>query len=137
ALPREGGDKYLLRGPGLPPQGMPLSEPEPKPEDQGRERFLPVSQAVLPGNYLVYSVRNERQDVLDGFSMDVRPDESLLTPRVPKEEIEELFGKDSVLDMEHGVSLREAISKKPQPVELLPYLMLALLIFLAVENILA
>src|SRR5207245_8050860 len=59
------------------------------------------------------------------------------TPRVPKEVIEEFLGKDSVLDLEHNTSLREAIDRKPKPVELLPWLMLALLLFLAIENIYA
>lgn len=138
AVPLRGdpGDKYVLRGPGQSAQGATLSVPEAKPEDKNRERFLPITRAVLPGNYLVSSVRNDRETVLEGFSLDVRSDESILVPRVPKEIIEETLGKDSVVNVDHGMSLKDAISKKSQPIELLPYLMLALLVFLAVENVL-
>jgi hypothetical protein len=132
-VPRDAGNKFLLRGPGQPVQGKPLSLP---PEDrETKERVLAINQAELPGNYVVLAVRNDRQEILEAFSMNVKPEESNLS-RVPKEEIEEVLGKDSVLGVEHNLSLKEAINKKPQSIELLPYLMLLLLLFLAGENLL-
>jgi hypothetical protein len=135
-LPREGGDQYTLRGPGQPPQGQLLAPPEP-PADakENADRFLPITQARVPGNYVVNVVRNQRVEVLEAFSLNIRPEESLLVPRVPKEEIEEVLGKDTVVDIEHKESLKAAISNKPQPIDWLPYLMLLLLVFLALENL--
>jgi hypothetical protein len=135
-LPRDGGEQFLIRGPGMKPQGDLLSAPDAEARSKG-DLALPISRAKLQGNYQVFSIRNEKQEILEAFSLNVKPEESLLTPRVPKEEIEEFLGKDSVLDLEHNTSLREAIDRKPKPVELLPWLMLALLLFLAIENIYA
>jgi hypothetical protein len=134
---KEDGTSFSLTGPGLPPQGQPLSAATPDADSGSQERRLSITQAVLPGNYTVATVRGGKQETFERFSLNVRPEEGLLTPQVPKEEIEAVLGLDSVLDVEHGLSLRDAIARKPQPIDLLPWLMLALLVFLAVENLLA
>ncbi len=58
--------------------------------------------------------------------------------RVPVEEIETVLGKDAVLPLGRTVSLRDALTgRKAPPVELLPYLMMAVLLTLTVEGFLA
>ncbi len=136
-LGREGGEQFILRGPGLPPQGVSLTPPEKAPDEkEPAERVLPISRAVLPGNYVVSVVRQQKTEPFEAFSMNVRPEESQLEPRLSKDDIEAVLGKDTVLSLDHNLSLRDAISRRPQPVELLPYLMLALLLVLAAENFL-
>jgi hypothetical protein len=132
---KEEGLSFLLSGPGLPSQGSLLSPAKDDKENSRRE--LSIDRAVLPGNYTVAAIRDGKQEPFERFSLNVRPEEGVLTPQVPKEEIEAVLGRDSVLGVEHGLSLRDAIDRKPQPIDLLPWLMLALLVFLAVENLIA
>ncbi|MBI1913255.1 MAG: BatA domain-containing protein [Planctomycetes bacterium] len=134
---KEDISSFALSGPGLPPQGVVLALAPPEGGKAIPERQLSISRAVLPGNYTVAAVRGGKQETFERFSLNVRPEEGLLTPQVPKEEIEAVLGRDSVLGVEHGLSLRDAIDRKPQPIDLLPWLMLALLVFLAVENLVA
>src|SRR5262249_47057191 len=136
---KEDGSSFSLTGPRLEPQGKLLSAANPDAADGGQERRLSITRglAVLPGNYTVSAVRGGKQETFERFSLNVRENEGERTPQVRKEEIEAVLGRDSVLDVEHGLSLRDAIAGKPQPIDLLPWLMLALLVFLAVENLLA
>ena len=120
---------FKLYGPGLPVQGMSLNAPT--------GRSLPISRAEQAGNYRVDAVRNNRTEVLGRFSVNVRAAENRLLPRVEVKEIEEVLGPDSVLTPKHGLSLSDALAGKRQPTPLMPALMLGLLIFLAVENLLA
>jgi hypothetical protein len=95
---------------------------------------LTIAQPLTPGNF---TVRDGKEKVLAGFSANVRPEESLLE-RVPVEEIEAVLGKDAVLPVGRTVSLRDALAgRKAPPVELLPYLMMAVLLALTVEGLLA
>src|SRR5262249_3080646 len=72
-----------------------------------------------------------------GFSVNVPPEESNLT-QVPPEQIEALLGPKAVLPVGHNINFRDALQGHwSQPVELLAYLMNGLLLFLAVENLLA
>jgi Aerotolerance regulator N-terminal len=137
-LDRPAGASFTLTGPGLPPQGIALTIPPTKPEgDPAAGRLLPISRAVLPGNYSVTELNNVVRAPFERFSLNVRPEESVLSPPVEKEIIEGQLGKDSLLTVEHGLSLRDAIARKPQPLDLLPWLMLALLLFLGLENLVA
>ena len=130
------GATFTLSGPGLPPQGVILNVPP--ADDTGKAgRSLPITRAVQPGNYAVTATREGKTRPFERFSLNVRPEESQLTPQVPKEEIEQALGEGSLLPVEHNLSLREAINNKPQPIELLPWLMLLLLVFLAIENLVA
>ena len=126
---------FTLRGPGLPPQGVVLNLP-PADEPGKVGRRLPITRAVLPGNYAVLAARQGQAKTFERFSLNVRPEESQLTPQVPKEEIEAVLGPDSLLPVEHNLSLH-AINSKPQPIELLPWLMLLLLLLLLGENLIA
>jgi hypothetical protein len=118
---------YLLDGPGLA-----VAETNVKAKEGDTHLSLP--QAVVPGNY---AVRDAEKRLVAGCSLNVRPDESNLE-RVPAEEIEAALGKDTLLQVGRTVSLKEALqSLQPPPLELLPWLMMAVLIVLTVESVLA
>ncbi len=121
---------FKLFGPQV--NGILLSEP-PAPDGKPREPDLPITRARQPGNYLV---KDNKEGMLGAFSLNVRPDESLLE-RVPVADLEQVLGEGSVLAVDHGTSLKDALNRRPQPVELLPWLMLLLLLFLALEPVLA
>lgn len=98
------------------------------------DNVLPLPQAVSAGNYVVRDANNR---VVAGCSLNVHPRESNLE-RVPADEIESILGKDTLLQVGRSISLREALAGlRPPPVELLPWLMMAVLIVLAVESLLA
>jgi hypothetical protein len=57
---------------------------------------------------------------------------------MPTERIEALFGPESVLPVDHKTNLHDALqSHWSQPIELLPWLMILVLLLLAIENLLA
>jgi hypothetical protein len=100
------------------------------PLDAGQ---LPVPQAQAAGNYLVLDGKGQP---VAGFSLNVVAAESDLE-RVPVEELEAVLGKDSVIAVGRSVSLSDALkTRRPPPIELLPYLMILLLIVLALESLL-
>jgi hypothetical protein len=118
---------YTVTGPGLAGAERNLKTP-------GEAGPLPVPQALAAGNYLVLDGKGQP---VAGFSLDVSPLESDLE-RVPAEELEAVLGKNVILPVGRSVSLREALAmSRPPPVELLPYLMMALLVVLALESLLA
>src|SRR5262249_8162670 len=97
------------------------------------ETVLHLTKAAMPGNVNLFG---EGQPVA-GFSMKAPPEESQLTP-VPAEQIEALFRDNAILRVDPKSSLQEALQGHwTQPVDLLPYLMILLLLALAVENLLA
>ncbi len=118
---------YTVRGPGLTGTLAIVT----RREDQGE---LEIPQAVAPGGYVV--VAKGDQSVAQ-FSVNIPPEESLLS-RLPAEQIEELFGPGAVVPVDKRTNLREALQNRwGQPVELLPWLMILVLLALAVENLLA
>ncbi|MCE9533547.1 MAG: hypothetical protein K8T89_20850, partial [Planctomycetes bacterium] len=73
----------------------------------------------------------------DGFSLYPSDKESNLG-REPIEKIEELLGKDSVVAADKELKLRDFIGGKfSAPIDLFPFLMILLLLFLAFENLLS
>jgi hypothetical protein len=98
---------------------------------------LAASEARRQGNYHLSTGAGWSRH----FSMNLRPEETNLLAGGPSvSEIEELFGPDSLRSMQDGPDLREiarALLGHVPKTELLPYLMLALLVFLALENLLA
>lgn len=71
------------------------------------------------------------------FSMNIAASESDLT-RVPIDEIERLLGKDAVIAQERHTPILETLNDRwDEPIELFPWLMIALLFALALENLLA
>ena len=120
---------YVLEGPGL----AAAEATVPRADDQQQ---LQITQAVVPGNYTVYDGNHQ---VTAGFSLNVRPEECQLgrDPDTVKK-IEALLGPKTVLAVGHTTSLHTALQGHwRQPVELFPWLMIALLLALAVENLLA
>jgi hypothetical protein len=118
---------YTLDGPGLA-----VAETNIKAAESDTSLSLP--QAVAPGNY---AVRDANKRIVAGCSLNVRPQESDLT-RVPAEEIETVLGKDTLLQVGRAISLKDALlGMRPPPLELLPWLMMAVLIVLTVEGLLA
>jgi hypothetical protein len=120
---------YTLEGPGL----AAAEASVPRAEDQ---KQLQITQAVVPGNYTVYDGNHQ---VTAGFSVNDRPEECQLG-RDPDsvKTIEALLGPNTVLAVGHTTSLRTALQGHwRQPVELFPWLMIALLLALALENLLA
>ncbi|HTU18484.1 MAG TPA: VWA domain-containing protein [Gemmataceae bacterium] len=118
---------YMLDGPGLA-----VAETNIKANEGDTQLSLP--QAVTAGNY---AVRDADQRIVAGCSLNVRPQESELE-RVPAEEIESVLGKDTLLQVGRTISLKDALTgMHPPPLELLPWLMMAVLIVLTVESLLA
>ncbi len=118
---------YTLDGPGLAVAETNLKAVE-------GETRLSLPQAAAPGNY---AVRDANKHLVAGCSLNVRPQESVLE-RVPAEEIESVLGKDTLLQVGRTVSLKDALlATRPPPLELLPWLMMAVLIVLTVESLLA
>jgi hypothetical protein len=105
---------------------------------ENTQHTLPLLRATTPGNYLVEVVGEEgKGSVVGGVSLNVPGEESSLR-RVPVEDVEGLLGKGSVVSVETRTDLREALRGQwQQPLELFPYLLIALLFVLAVENLLA
>jgi hypothetical protein len=106
----------------------------PRPAD---ENELRVTQAAEPSNYSLLGTEGGKR-WLTGFSLNLPAEEGVLT-RVPVEPIEELLGPGSVLVVERGRNLRELLRDRwhSTVVELFPWLMIAVLLVLAVENLLA
>jgi hypothetical protein len=118
---------YTLSGPGLIAAESNLGSLD-------SSNRLTITQTLTPGNF---SVRDGKGQTVATFSINVRPEENQLD-RVPIEEIEAALGKDTVLPVGRTVSLREALAgRRAPPVELLPWLMMALLLALTVEGLLA
>jgi hypothetical protein len=118
---------YTLDGPGLA-----VAETNIKANEADTQLSLP--QAVVPGNY---AVRDARRRIVAGCSLNIRPQESELE-RVPAEDIESVLGKETLLQVGRTISLKDAMAgMRSPPVELLPWLMMAVLIALMVESLLA
>jgi hypothetical protein len=76
---------------------------------------------------------------IDGFSANLPPEESTLD-KAPVEGIEDLTGKDSVIPVGKNVPLAELLDKNPisqHPVELFPWLLIAVLMLFVLEGLLA
>jgi hypothetical protein len=123
---------YTLAGPGIAGGDSTLTR-------QPAQRELTITQATTPGNFLVLVAPDGARGVqkLAAFSMSPRPDEHLLD-RVPVEQIDALLGAGSVLPVGRHTSLHERLQERGgRPLELLPWLLIALLVFLALESLLA
>jgi hypothetical protein len=123
---------YTLSGPGVIGSDATLTR-------QPEQRELRVVNATTPGNFAVLAVLGERHGAqrVAAFSINPRPDEHQLD-RVPVAQIESLLGEGSVLPVGRTASLRERLQQRwAQPLDLTPWLLIALLLFLAVEALLA
>jgi hypothetical protein len=118
---------YTLRGPGVSGTDAVI----PRANDQSE---LVLAQAVTPGNFTLVGGDDRRAA---NFSVNVAAEECQLE-RVPVEPIEALLGAGAVLPVGYSTDLREALHGQwGQPVELLSWLLILVLVALAVENLLA
>jgi hypothetical protein len=118
---------YNLEGPGIAGADGTISRTEGQAE-------LSVPQAVLPGNYKV--VGGDGKPV-GAFSLNI-PSEECQLARLSADKIEALLGPNALIPLDQQASLQRALqSRWSQPVELLPWLMMAVLFALAIENFLA
>jgi hypothetical protein len=118
---------YMLQGPGL-------SNAESVVTVNPTQSDLPITKAVMPGNYKVFGADGR---AMAAFSMNVAPEESQLD-KVPLEKIEALFGPGAVLPIDQKTNFQDAMQNHwNQPLELLPHLMILILLVLIVENLLA
>jgi hypothetical protein len=120
--------KYTLSGPGVPGNEAILE----RAPDQNELRIRATVNAA--GNFVVTGGKGEW---VGGYSLNPPGIESNLE-RVPVEQIESVLGPGCVLPLTKDSKLTEAIrGSGNQPVELFPLLMVALLLVLTVENLLA
>jgi hypothetical protein len=118
---------YTLIGPGL-------SGSEASVQRTPGQNNIQITQAVMPGQFTLYDSKGTR---VACFAVNVRGEESQLDNRVPAEQIEAVLGPGSVVTVTQGANLRDALQGRwLQPLELFPWLMIALLLLLAVENLL-
>lgn len=118
---------YTLQGPELRGADVTVTRPEGESRVELRTRFW-------PGNFALFDGKGA---VVAGFSVAELPEECDLQ-RVPVEVVEQMVGKGNVVTMNQASSLRETLEGRwNQPLELLPYLLLLLLLALAAENLLA
>ena len=120
--PKPGYDKYLLTGPGV-----------------SEEIRMDVARIGdhLPsaGNYTLHGIANQDKIALAKFSINVAGAESDLS-RVPISDIEDVLGSGAVVPQDRKTALPNTLAWD-EPIELFPWLMLALLFLLALENLLA
>ncbi|MCS6850027.1 MAG: BatA domain-containing protein [Gemmataceae bacterium] len=118
---------YLLQGPGVSQSDAVVSTVDKQSE-------IHLTQVAMPGNYQL--IGGERK-WWAAFSLNTPAGESLLE-KVPVEQIEALFGPNSVVSLGHMVRWSDALREhQGQPLELLPALMVLVLLVLALENLLA
>lgn len=123
-LPASLSPPFTLSGPGLTAGEMSVAA-----RPAGGELKLP--QARQPGTYLL---KAEGGQAVAGFSLNVPGREGLLDPA---KELEQVFGEGAVVEAGEG-ALRDAlVGGRSSPLELLPWLMMALLALMAAEGALA
>ncbi|VTT99086.1 N-terminal double-transmembrane domain-containing protein OS=Singulisphaera acidiphila (strain ATCC BAA-1392 / DSM 18658 / VKM B-2454 / MOB10) GN=Sinac_2675 PE=4 SV=1: BatA: VWA_2 [Gemmataceae bacterium] len=122
-LPR--GTKVLLEGPGG-------AEPIEVGDKQTELRLGPP-RTLFAGNFRVSLEPQWR----DGFSLNAPAEESTLD-KVPVEVIEDVTGKDTVAPLDKNVKLADILKViVDQPIDLFPWLLIAVLMLLATEGLVA
>jgi hypothetical protein len=107
-------------------------------KQNGYLRF-PPERTTSAGNFTVISDPQDKTHPrwVEGFSLNPSADESNLD-RLEVPSINDLFGPESVAPATKDLKLRDILSGKfDQPIELFPFLMILLLLFLAFENLLS
>lgn len=125
-LPSQAFAKYLLDGPDI--------TEEVRFDDKLRWQGDRLPRA---GNYSLTGTTADKEDpkTIAKFSINVPSEESELS-RVPVEEVQAALGENSVIRQDRKTALRDTMDWN-EPVELFPWLMILLLLFLAIENLLA
>jgi KaiC/GvpD/RAD55 family RecA-like ATPase len=127
---------YYLSGPDVADKDAEIQ----RPENESLLRLGP-DRVRAAGNYDLRSDPADKKKGLapwkEGFSLNPGPEESRLE-RAPVSEIEELFGPRSVAASERERTIQQILGGKfDAPLELFPFLMILLLLFLAFENLMS
>jgi hypothetical protein len=135
------GDPVVALAPGAVQAAAYLRGPDlyrPLTLEEGQAQLV-AKDLEMPGNYLVEGRAKDNGEPrrLAGFSLNIPSEECDLT-KVPAREIEPLFPGDSVLSPGREDSPHDLLQAyRNEPLDLVPYFMLALLLVLALENLLA
>jgi hypothetical protein len=122
---------YNLKGPGLGATQSNL----PRAEEQDK-LVISKDKTATPGNFSV-SVSATDSKPLAAYSLNADPAESNLD-KVPAEQIERVLGKGCIVPVGRDLNLKRQLQDHwGQPLVLAPWLLIALLLALAVENLLA
>jgi hypothetical protein len=117
---------YALTGPGVRRDILP-------PDKDSQLRF---PEARAPGNYKLDAIGGPGRERLGAFSVNLPPSEGSLA-RLPSAALESVFGPGSVLSIGPTSDMKDVLrGYRSEPLRLLPYLMLAILLLLACENLL-
>ncbi len=123
------GSKLLFEG-----RGISGRDAELELGDGQTEVRLPPNRTATPGHF---AVSLEGSTWRDGFALNVPSEEWNLT-KTPEEAIETLFGPKSVVPLAKDVKLREVLTTKfNQPLDLFPWLLIAVLLLVCGESWLA
>jgi hypothetical protein len=126
-------DHLILEGPGIV-----TSDAIVRPTERQTELRLGPPRTNTPGNFTL-KPPVENPPWVEGFSLNVPVDESTLA-KVPAEGVEELTGPGSVVPVGKNVSLEELLTGVgviKHPVDLFPWLLIAVLMLLVVEGLVA
>lgn len=119
---------FTLIGPGI----SGLDAIVARPATGGELRMM---QARLPGHYTVTTLDRSWST---GFSVNWPAEESQLLPRVPADTIAVVCGANSIVMPGQATTLADKLDQQyRQPLELFPWLMLALLLLFIAENLMA
>jgi hypothetical protein len=100
-------------------------------------RILAIPQPLPPGNYVVQGILGEDKQDVARFSVNLPAEEWNLGP-LTSPEPDLLLGTTSRIPANRRASLSDLLQGRlSEPLDLFPYLMLGLLVFLALENVLA
>ncbi len=125
-------DAVTLEGP-----GVGINESKPQLGEKQTEIRIGPPLTLVPGNFALSVTKGGAVIWKDGFSTNVPADECNLD-KVPVEAIEELTGKDRVIPVDRQVPLSEIITGKiGHPVDLFPWLLIAVLMVLVLEGLVA
>ncbi len=123
------GTKVVIEGPGITGDEAVFEV-----GDRQTELRIGPPRTNQPGNF---ELSAEAVQWRDGFSLNAPAEESTLT-KVPVEAIEELTGPGTVVAAEKNVTLRELLTVAGgQPLDLFPWLLIAVLLLLAFEGLVA
>lgn len=121
--------KLVLEGPGV--NGR---DAFPEVENDQTEFRLPPDRTRTAGNFVL---RSEANDWRAAFSLNLSTQESDLS-KVPDEAIAAVFGPDSIIPAAKEIDFRGGLDPKfNQPIDLFPWLLLAVLVLFALEGLIA
>jgi hypothetical protein len=134
-LPRAAGVKreaVVLEGPGVVGRDAVI-----QPGENQTELRLGPPRVLAAGNFTLSTPADLTWR--EGFSLNAPADESTLE-KVPAEAIEELTGKNTVVPVGKDLNLADALKETDtfkQPLDLFPWLLIAVLMLLVVEGLVA